>query len=117
MPQPWVFLADPAVARRLQITPQHRAEIARIDAELDREAQKMMQAAIQRWEQRGGFHVAPIPNFRDGSNSYGRQLNALKRAAEDKIARLLSEEEKSRWIQEQPPMPAVAAHPVMQSAL
>src|SRR5205085_10539159 len=91
VPQPWVFLADPAVARRLQITPQHRIEIARIDAELDREAQKMMQAAIQGWEQRGGFHIAPIPNFRDGSNPYGRRLNALKRAAEDKIVRLLSE--------------------------
>lgn len=117
MPQPWVFLADPAVARRLQIAPQHRTEIARIDAELDREAQKMMQAVIERWQQRGGFHVAPLPDFHDPLTPYGSQLRALKRAAEDRITKILSTEEKRRWMQEQPPSPTPAARLIKKSVL
>jgi hypothetical protein len=96
-PRPnWVDLANPALSQRLGITPRHQAEIARIDTELDRKAEQTVCIEIQHWQRRGGFHVEPLPNFRDPASPYGSPLRALKRKAEDQIAAVLSADEKDR---------------------
>lgn len=101
---PLVALADSKVAHRMRLTPQQAQEIARIDSELDRKAQEIMEAEIARWQQRGGFHVEPAPDFHSPSSPCGRRLAAMKREAEAQIAALLSPEEKGRWSQEGPPL-------------
>lgn len=103
--QDLILLADPVMARRLNLTANQRQEIARIDSQLDREAREAMQAAIKAWQERGGFHTESIPNFRDPLSPYGRTLNVLKRAAEEKIAALLSDEVISRWSEQTGPQP------------
>lgn len=115
--QDLVRLADPAVARRLNLTPRQQQEIARIDSQLDKEAHKAMRAAIEAWQKRGGFHAESIPNFRDPISPYGRSLNVMKRAAEEKIAALLSEEEKRRWSEEMGPQPDGGAARLMSATL
>ena len=98
-PQPDLLsLADLKVARKLRIAPEHHLQIARIDAELDHNATIRMVTELKRWNQRGGFHVESIPNFRDRLSPYGSELAEMKREAEERIMSLLSSEEQRRWL-------------------
>jgi hypothetical protein len=92
-----VILASAEAARRAQLSAEHQAEIARIDAKLDREAHKAMEAALDQWHKRGGFHTGPVPDFNNPVSPLGQEIAALKRQAEAKIAAVLSEEERTRW--------------------
>ncbi len=97
-------LAKPSVARQLNITPINYSKIVRIDSELDRSARATVEEEVRHWQSRGGFHIEPMPNFRDPETPCGHKLVELRQRAEERILSVLSESEKQRWRDQKPRM-------------
>jgi hypothetical protein len=97
-------LANSTVARNLRIRPDHYSKIAQIDSELDRTATEIIEQDLKRWQNRGGFHMEPLPNFRNQQSPYGQKLVELRKRAEARILNVLSDEERRRWNSQKPRM-------------
>lgn len=90
-------LADPRVAEEVQLSPESRSEIAQIASEYQQEAQKIIQQAMQEWQEKGGLPAAPFPDFQNRLSPVGRKLHEAKKNAEEEILSVLTPEEKNRW--------------------
>lgn len=96
-PQSSLRLADPEVAKKAKLTPEHQEQIAEMVSELNTNAEEVMQQAIREWRERGGVTSGQVPDFQSVISPHRRKMETLTRKTEKQIASLLKEDELGRW--------------------
>lgn len=85
-------LADPKVADEIKLSAAHRTEVGQIVADYQQQTGEVMRAAMDSARQSGQF-----PDLDSKLSPTRQKLTKTKKAAEDKVTALLSDQEKAAW--------------------
>jgi hypothetical protein len=85
-------LADAKVADEIKLTPANRTEVAKIVADYQQQSGEVMRAAFEAARASGQF-----PDFQSRLSPVKQKMDKTRKAAEEKVVALLSDEEKAAW--------------------
>jgi len=90
-------LADPKVAEEIGISNEKRAQVNKINSDLQAENRQVMQQFFEQMRLQDGVRRGANFDWQDAMAPLQRKRAELRKTAEEKVLALLTSEEKARW--------------------